>query len=158
MIAGLENFEGLQWRPYFGYVDCETPIEFELSVPQRPWDPKSSAVGGSDRSTASVWESFVIRHDRGVTLHLRMFESEYVTLFEPMMRTLWGQAQDFTLRLDANEPSTEHTVQLVGPWMTDGLMPRRGEYPGTYEVDLQVCTADGSPFPEYYFPEPDESW
>lgn len=158
MIEGLEDFEGLPWRPYFTYLDCDVPIDFELSVPQGPWDPESEPDGGYDRSAAGIQEAFVIRHNRGLTLHLRMFESEYVQFFEPMIRTIWGQPQDFTLRLDANEPTTEHEVQLLSPQVGEKLKPRRGDYPGTLEVDLLVCTADGSQFPEYYFPTPDEVW
>lgn len=159
MIAGLEDFEGLPWRLYVAYLDCDVPIDFELSVPMDPWDSMSQADGGYDRSSAGVQETFVTRWDRGLTLHLRMFESEYRDFFEPFVRTVHGQAQDFTIRLDANEPTTEHTVQLLAPMPPDRLRPSRdSEYPGMLNVDIDICTADGSPFLELYHPTPDMVW
>jgi hypothetical protein len=159
MIAGLEDFEGLPWRPYFAYLDCDVPIDFELSVPQDPWQHMSQADGGYDRAASGEQESFVIRHDRGLTLNLRMFEEEYLEMFEPMLRTLWGQAQAFTVGLDANDVTTQHSCRLLSPWPPDGLRPQRDtEYPGMLNVSVDICTADGSQFPEFYYPTPDMVW
>lgn len=152
----LNDLSGLYWRPRFDYLDCDVPISFELLLPQRPWIPRSTAVGGYDESTAGVQESFVLRHDRIYRLRLRMTETEFAFHFEPMIRTLWGQAQDFTVYLDANDVTTAHDVALVRPWMGDGLEPTETDLPGVFEVAIDVRTADGSVFTYPYFSDLDE--
>lgn len=156
--AGLEDLEGQIWRPLFEYLDCDVPVSFELAIPQRNWLYRSEAVGGNDTATSGVQESFVIRHDRHYVLRLRMTETEYVEDFEPMIRTLWGQAQEFTLQLDANDVATSKAVRLIAPWMGDGLQPTPHEYPGLVEVEMTVRSADGSAFSFPYFPTTDEVW
>ena len=142
---------GLMWRPLFSYLDCDVPIEFELYAPQRPWTYRSTANGGHDVATSGVDESFVIRHDRIYVLHLRVTEDEWVLYVEPMLRTLWAQAQAFTVQLDANEPGTAHEVRLVAPWMDDGAQPETSDLDGMLHLDITVRTEDGSIFSYPYF-------
>lgn len=153
----MHDLNALIWRPLFSYLDCDVPISWECSIPQRPWLYRSQAVGGRDESTAGVQESFVLRHDRIYILRLRLTENEWVEDFEPMMRTLWQQAQDFTVQLDALDVTTEVTVALVGPWMDEGVEGREHDCPGVLEIDIKVRTSDGSVFPAFpYFPDLDE--
>jgi hypothetical protein len=148
-LAGMAE---MVWRPKFTYLDCDVPISFELLIPMRPWDYRSGAVGGHDTATSGIDESFVIRHDRLYNLHLRLTEEEWVQDVEPMIRTLWAQAQEFTIQLDANDVGTVHDVRLVSPWMGDGIQPSRHTANGVLELDLTVRTADGSRFSYPYFP------
>lgn len=153
----LEDLAGLLFRPAFEYEDCGVPLSCEFAIPQRPWTYRSTAIGGYDQSAAGVQESFMVRHDRIYVLHLRMTETEWVELFEPMMAVLWQQAQEFVVYLDANDPTTAHDVVLVGPWMTEGIEAKQHDCPGVLEVDIALRTVDGSAFTTVpYFPDLDE--
>jgi len=156
-VAGNDDFEIFEWRPGFVYLDCDVPIEFELILPQRAWRYRSEAVGGHDVATSGIQESFVIRHDRIYRLRLRFTETEWVEKLEPMLRTLWGQAQAFTVQLDMLNDATIHTVRLVSPWMTEGAEPEPHDYPGLLELELTLRSDDGSAFSFPFFPALDEA-
>lgn len=150
-MTAFSDLAGLVWRPAFSYLDCDVPVSFELALPQRPWSYRSAGDGGHDVATSGVQESFVIRHDRLYVLHLRLTEEEYVQSFEPMIRALWAQAQEFTIQLDANDSSTEKLVRLEAPWIDDGLQPSPHEFPGVLELDITLRSADGSAFSFPFF-------
>lgn len=151
----LDDLAGLAWRPAFEYLDCDVPIAIEFSIPQRPWTYSSRAIGGYDEATSGVQESFVLRHDRIYTIRMRLTETEWVELLEPMLRTIWGQPQVFTIFLDANDDATAMDVTLVSPWMGDGAQPSEHDCPGVLEIDISVRSDDGLAFPYPYFPDLD---
>jgi hypothetical protein len=152
----LDDLAGLYWRPKFEYLDCDVPVTPEFAIPQHDWTYRSEAMGGFDVAASGEDESFVIRHDRILVLHLRMTETEYVEKFEPMMRVLWAQAQEFTVWLDANNDETAHLVRLVSPWMREGIQPDEGDAPGELAVDLVLRTSLGGAFSYPYFLDLDE--
>jgi len=146
----LSTLSVLEKRPAFEYVDCEAPVAFELMIPQRFWRYRSSAQGGHDSASSGVGESWVILHERQYRLRIRLTEEEWVEDFEPMMRTLWGQWQVFTVQLDANDPTTAKSVRLVEPWFE--MEPEPTEFSGVLEVEMLVASDDGSAFEYPYYP------
>lgn len=124
----------LQLRPRWVYDDGE-PVTLELRLPQRPWLPGTGTVGGSDVSAAGVPSAFLIRRDHTWSLTLRFFESEWPSI-ERLVAHLQG-GSSATWYPDAGQDETR-TVYGVTPAMGDPVTPRRGDDPGTLELDLVI--------------------
>lgn len=149
----LPVLTALTWVPGFAYEDCGTPITFDLSIPQLPWTYMSRAKGGWDTAASGVQASFITRHDRIYSLHLRVTEEEFVEKVEPMVKILWMQPQILTVSLDIAVPATDELVRLENPVPTAELSPSQGEeFFGVLQVDLDVRTEDGTAFSYPYHP------
>ena len=148
----LGTYTALEWVPKVTYDNCGTPVVFTLALPQMAWRYSSKDLGGHDVAASGVGESFVIRHDRVLTLTWRFTEEEWVETVEPFFQTVHAQAQAFTIQADQSDVATAKLVRLVRPQTGDSIEPRPNPYDGVLDLEFVVRTDDGSAFPYPYFP------
>lgn len=130
----------MKWIPKVIY----NGVTVTLSLPQRPWTPGSTAVGGTDTSAGGVPESFVIRRDQTLDVRLQLWEREWpaVHAWLSWMQGTAGSCQFFPHR----EDTLNHTCYLDTPKVGEEIRPERGDFPGTYEIGLRLRDTGGRAF------------
>lgn len=117
---------------------------FTLPYSQRPWEYTSEQVGGGDISAGRVPVVYEVRRDRGAVLRPRFTEADWPDV-RAWLEACQGGAESCTVRLDAGDAGTEHTVYVIRPGADERIpRPLRGDYPGELETEVAVITTDGS--------------
>lgn len=132
--------------------DDGSPVDYSMSIAQRPWGFGSRALGGSDRSAAGVPAAFEVRRDHLLHLVLRFPASEWDDV-ERLARHLQGTGSA-TLYTNQDEVRgfLTHTVYGDAPAIEEELRPRRSDEPSTLELQLTVRRTTDEVFTDpYYF-------
>lgn len=136
----------LPWIPRISYGSGGSATEFNFTLPQRPWDPVSAGVGGSEESAAGLISAWQYRRDRGLLIRPRFWEHEWPAV-EAWIA--WAQhGMSFGLNLAQVGASTQ--CLLVSPRMGERIRPLRTEFDQVWEIELEVRTVDGSSMYEPY--------
>jgi hypothetical protein len=140
------------WVPLFVYdYDPETGldgVEFECSIPQRPWEPFMDTTGGHKVSAAGVPEAYVVRRDSLLKVKLRIWEFEWPGLWA-MISWMQDTASEARFHPVRGEPAV--AFYLEEPVAGQKLTPTRGEAYGTYDVEITIRRVDGAVSDLRYF-------
>jgi len=136
-------------RPRWQYNDGSS-VDFQMSLPQRPWDFGFRPIGGSDVSGAGVPESFEIRQEHLLHLTLRFTEAEWSSVRRLVHHLQGSGTADLSPDRDDGSGAT-HTVYGDSPAMGEEVRPTRGEDPGTLELEITVRRTTESVFTDEYF-------
>lgn len=138
-----------KFRPRWQYNDGSA-VDFQMSLPQLPWDFGSIPIGGSDVSGAGVPESFEIRKENLLHLTLRFTEAEWPSV-ERLVHHLQGSGTaDLSPDRDDGAGAT-HTVYGSSPAMGEEVRPNRSEEPGILELPVTVRRTTDAVFTDQYF-------
>lgn len=136
-------------RPRWVYTDSVGAVDYTMSLEQRPWDPESGSVGGSDETATGIPASFEILRRPLLHLTLRFPESEWASV-ERLVRHL-QRSGSATMYPDQSVAGTSHAVYGESPKMGEGIRPRRGDEPSTLELDVTVRRTTSGIFTDEYF-------
>ncbi len=121
-------------------------LPFELS--QKPWTPSSRMIGGGDRSSARVPETFEIRRDYLLEVRLRFPEGAWQAVSEWLEYGQRGGVFDFYPDQDI---ATSYPCYLEKPGVGDEIAPNRSNEPSTFEISVTLLTTNGTQIaPEYF--------
>lgn len=137
----------MKWLPKVVY---NAGVTFSFTISQRPWIPRSKAVGGFGVSSAGVPESYKQRRDQRLAMIIRFYEAEL-----PNVMTWIEWCQDnagtpFSLYLESTDV-TPISCYLDSPTINEEVIPTRNpQYLKQYELTVIVRTVDGSRFTRAY--------
>ena len=126
---------GFPWRSRFTYGTGGDIVNWETTLPTRPWTPVVPTVGGSRTAAGGLPAAYVVRRDYNLRLPLRVYETE---LPEVHGLIRWGQwAESFLWLPDADRWGTSFEVYLESPLAGESWEPVRDPTFGrVFEVDL----------------------
>lgn len=130
----------LKWRPRISYGAGPTVFAFSLAM--RPWEPSSRMIGGGD-DVNGVPLRYEITRYRGALLRLRVRESEWPSV-RAWLEAAQGEGLETDFRFDQTDAGTEFGVYVTRPGPDDPIQPTRGETRGTYEIEVEVRSSNGS--------------
>lgn len=138
------------WRSRFTYGVGGDIVNWETTLPSRPWTPVVPTVGGSRTAAGGVPAAYVVRRDYNLRLPLRIYEAELPEVYG-LIR--WGQAAESFLWLpDANETGTSFLVYLESPLAGQDWEPSRDATFGrAFEAPLVLRSVGGFPWDLNYF-------
>jgi hypothetical protein len=143
----------LSLRPRWVYTDALGAVDYHARLPQRPWDPGTDTLGGSDVSAAGVPAAFLIRRDPLWHVTLRFPEGEWPNVERLIAH---GQGAGSITFYPDRLSGLSHTVYLLSPAMGERVRPRRSDEPSTQEIDLvlrRTTTGAGTAVADLYYDE-----
>ena len=144
----MPDFTGSPLRPRWVYNDG-APVDYPMSISQRPYDMSSRGFGGSDVSAAGVPAAFEIRRDNLLRLTLRFPEHEWDDV-ERVVRHL-QLAGSATFYPDQDDTSIAYTVYGESPAMGSEIRPRRSDFPRVLELDVTVRRTTDAIFDDPFY-------
>jgi hypothetical protein len=130
-------------------------VDWETTLPVRPWRRSTPTVGGARTAAGGVPASHVVRTDYVLWLPLRLFEEELVYL---SALVAWGLlSETITWYPDADNEAESYLVYLEFPRAGDSLEPERDDaYGDVLEVSIALRRATPTPWTLEYFPDEDD--
>lgn len=140
--------------PQFSFDPSSGALALSLPIP--PWESRIGGVGGSAVSASGLPASFVVRTDYLRAITLRVPEEDLADVLDFLAQVRDGSLP-FYFWFDQELSDTEHYVYLSKPLWPEDLMPQRSaDEPGTFELDIEIRTVDGTDFTTVWV-EVDES-
>ena len=131
-----------KWSPRFVY----NGITLDLTMPLRPWNPRSIGIGGSREISSGAGEAFEIAAREEVEVAIVFMDSELAAM-RTMVRYLQKNFAPVTFRFNQDDPATEYSCYLAAPLQGDAFSPQRNAtYLGAWEVTLILRSVVGTPF------------
>lgn len=125
------------------------PTTLLFSIPQRPWEPVVSTVGGTEWSGAGVPATFRISARDVLKLRLRFMESEWPAVRAWILAVQMGGAyQWFNDQNDLTSLAMYHDAPAVG----QDFGPSRGEFPGEYALEVTARSTTDAAVDARYWP------
>lgn len=133
----------------FTYTDdASAAVDLTLGWAGRAWTPASEAVGGREFSAnRAAVASYEIRRDQILGQTLRVRESEW-----PAVRKMLEHGQRGTvITVFPDSTGVGRTAYLLTPGYDERIMPRRGDFPGLLEIDVEWLDTSGSGWDAFAF-------
>jgi hypothetical protein len=133
--------------PRFDYA----ATSLTLTIPQRPWVPRTAAVAGTDTSASGIPAAYLVRRDELMEQRIRFDESEWSSVHA--LLTAAQLAEVVTVFPDATEPGTSYDCYLDGPKLgEEDIAPTRdAEYGEVYELLVVWRKVSGSVFTDAFY-------
>lgn len=140
------------WLSMFEYGETGSETQWEVTIPVRPWSYRSPSVGGSRISATGVPAGYVVRRDHILVVTVRIYETEWPSLFDMIDWANEG-AEQVTFYPDPGRfPSTSYACWLDSPNAGEDVAPiREGGFPMAMEIQLTLRKVDGTEWNLEYF-------
>ncbi|HSH46187.1 MAG TPA: hypothetical protein VK966_10040 [Longimicrobiales bacterium] len=129
----------MMYRRYVYTDDASAGVDWTTSLPCPPWVPGSHGIGGREMSASRVVSSYELRRDQTIRDTIRFTESEWATVRKMLEHGQRGT--EIAVYLDSDS-ATHRDCLLVAPVYGEAIRPRRSDFPGHYEIDVEWLDTD----------------
>ncbi len=134
----------MKWCPKWVYGPDDT--EFLHSLPQMWWKPREGvALGEETEASDGSKIGYVIRYDKGVSVVMRIDESEYVDFMAMLEWVLRNKGTAIQFWFDQDDATTQYSVVVESPRAGSMVEPvRDGQAHWVFTLPMTLRSNDGT--------------
>lgn len=143
---------GLVYGATFDPVTLLGGTEVNFTLDQKPWGKRSRSVGGWEKASSGVGESWTQYRDKLLLWNPKVTEAELLVLETWIDWCHDHSGGPFLFRHDISQPRSAGTLSyLESPMQGTDFEPARGAYFGTWEPAIVLRREDGANWDISYF-------